>query len=339
MNDEIIKRNATSEFLMFTASAKQSGVEVLIKDENVWLTQDLIGVLYGVDRTVVSKHLKNIFACNELDEKEVCAKFAHTSSDGKTYHPKYYNLEAIISVGYKVNSSKAVEFRKWATRVLKKFTIQGYVLDKKRLENGAYLSEDYYEKLLEEIREIRLSERKFYQKITDIYATALDYDKTSEITQNFYKTVQNKLHYAIHGHTAPELIMQRANAEKTHMGLTTWENAPDGKILKSDVVVVKNYLTEEELRNLARFVNMYLDYAENQASKHIPMTMEDWTNKLNAFLKFNEYDILNNAGKVSAEIAKAFAESEFEKYRIVQDKLYQSDFDQLLLETKKNIKK
>ncbi|MDO9399837.1 MAG: virulence RhuM family protein [bacterium] len=323
----LIIRNSTAEFLMFTADARQGGIEVRFEDENVWLTQKLIATLFEVDVRTVNEHLKNIFLEQELNESSVIRNFRITASDGKSYDTKHYNLEAIIAIGYRVNSERAIAFRKWATLVLKQYAIRGYVLDRKRLENGTFLGEDYYDRLIAEIREIRNSERKFYQKITDIYTTALDYDVNSPLTHTFFKTVQNKLHYAIHGHTAAEIIVDRASAEKPDMGLTSWEKSPTGKILKNDVVIAKNYLGKKELAALDRVVSMYLDYAEDQAELKIPMTMEDWVKKLNAFLQFNQREVLNNPGKVSAEIAKTFAESEWEKYRVIQDKNYVSDFD------------
>ena len=327
---DLLIRNSTSEFLTFTAEAGADSIEVLYAQENVWATQDMIATLYGIDRSGITKHLKNIFQSGELEEEAVCAKFARTASDGKTYHPKFYSLEAIIAVGFRTDSDRAIQFRRWANQVLKQFSVRGYVLDRERMENGAFLGEEYFESLLEEIREIRASERKFYQKITDIYATAMDYDANAPTTKNFFATVQNKLHFAIHGHTAAEVIFDRADAEKEHMGLTSWKRAPDGKILKSDVSVAKNYLTLDELDELNRIVTLYLEYAELQARRRIPMTMEDWASRLNAFLQFNERDVLDNPGKVSAEVAKSFAESEFEKYRITQDRLYKSDFDKLM---------
>lgn len=331
-NKDLRIRSSVSEFLTFTAESGANSIEVLYAQENVWATQDMIAALYGIDRTGISKHLKNIFTDGELDEKAVCANFAHTGTDGKVYHPKFYSLEAIIAVGFRTDTERAIQFRRWANQVLKLFSIRGYVLDRERMKNGAFLDEDYFEHLLEEIREIRASERRFYQKITDIYATAMDYDVNAPTTKTFFATVQNKLHFAIHGHTAAEVIVERANAEKEHMGLTSWRNAPDGKIMKSDVSIAKNYLTLTELDELNRIVMLYLEYAELQARRHIPMTMEDWAARLNAFLQFNEREILENPGKVSAEVAKSFAESEFEKYRIIQDRLYKSDFDKLLEE-------
>ena len=328
-------RNSTVDFLVFTKQNSQDSIEVRVQDENVWLTQNGISRLFDKGRSTITEHLNAIFAEGELDESSVSRKFRLTADDGKSYNTKFYNLDAIISVGYRVNSVRATQFRQWATKVLRKFTIQGYVLDKQRLENSQIFDEEYFEHLLEDIREIRMSERKFYQKITDIYATSVDYDKNSRITKDFFAQVQNKLHWAIHKHTAAELIMERANAEKLHMGLTNWRKSPDGKIEKSDVSIAKNYLSKEELDTLERFVTMYLDYAEFQAKKNIPMTMEDWSIRLNKFLDFNEVEILQDKGRVSAEIAKSFAETEFEKYRIIQDKSFQSDFDIFLEETKK----
>ncbi len=323
-------RNSTAEFLVFTRQAGEKGIEVRVEDETVWLTQKLIGVLFDVDVRTVSEHLQNIFNSGELTESAVIRKFRNTASDGKSYLTAFYNLDAIIAVGFRVNSARATQFRQWAIGILRDFAIRGYVLDKERLKNGAIFDQAYFDNLLAEIREIRASERRFYQKITDIYAMAMDYSAEAETTQAFFATVQNKLHFAIHGHTAAELIMGRADSAKEHMGLTTWRNAPKGKILKPDVAVAKNYLTEKELKSLDRFVTMYLDYAEDQAERGIPMTMADWAGKLDAFLQFNQRDLLEHPGKVTAEIAKAFAESEFEKYRIVQDRLFESDFDRMI---------
>ena len=320
-------RNSTAEFLIFTNQAKEDGIEVRVQNETIWLSQKLMGVLFDCSTDNISLHLKNIFKENELDESSVTEEFSVTASDGKTYRTKHYNLDAIISVGYRVNTGRATAFRQWATSVLKDYAIRGYVIDKKRMENGSFLDEDYFEHLLAEIREIRLSERRFYQKITDIYATSMDYNKDAVITKEFFAKVQNKLHYAIHGHTAAELIMSRANAEKEHMGLTSWEKSPNGKIVKTDVSIAKNYLTETELESLGRIVNAYLDLAEDRAKRHIPMTMDDWAKRLDKFLEADDRDILQNSGKVTAQIAKSFAESEFEKYRIVQDRLFESDFD------------
>jgi hypothetical protein len=323
-------RNSTAEFLVFTSQAGEKGIEVRVEDETVWLTQKLIGALFEVDVRTVSEHLQNIFAGGELTEAAVIRKFRNTASDGKCYLTAFYNLDAIIAVGFRVNSVRATQFRQWAIGILRDFAIRGYVLDKERLKNGAIFDQAYFDNLLAEIREIRASERRFYQKITDIYATAMDYSAEAETTQAFFATVQNKLYFAIHGHTAAELIVGRADSTKDKMGLTTWRNAPKGKILKPDVVVAKNYLTEKELKALDRFVTMYLDYAEDQAERGIPMTMTDWAKKLDAFLQFNQRDLLDHPGKVTAEIAKAFAESEFEKYRIVQDRLFESDFDRMI---------
>jgi hypothetical protein len=329
-NKNLTIRNSTAEFLIFTQQAGADGIEVRYQDETIWLTQKLLAELFDVTVPTINEHLKNIFESNELDADSVIRKFRTTAADGKTYNTQFYNLDAIISVGYRVNSTRATQFRQWATRVLRDFAIQGYVLDKKRLENGTFLGEDYFEKLLAEIREIRLSERRFYQKITDIYATSLDYSKDAAITRNFFAKVQNKLHFAIHGQTAAELIKARADSTKDHMGLTTWESGPDGKILKTDVGVAKNYLTPEELESLGRIVNAYLELAEDRAIRKIPMTMEDWSKKLDQFLELSDREILTNAGNVSAQIAKDHAESEFEKYRIIQDRLYESDFDRVV---------
>lgn len=320
-------RNSTAEFLIFTSQAGEDGIEVMIADENVWLTQKLIAKLFDVHIATINEHLKNIFKSTELDENLVIRKFLITASDGKKYNTKHYNLEAVISLGYRINSEKATNFRRWATQVLKDFAIRGYVLDDIRLKNGAYLSKQFFKDLILEIRDIRESERNFYQQITDIYATAMDYDLQSPTTKTFFATVQNKLHFATHGKTAAELIADRANHKKAYMGLTTWKKAPNGKIIKSDVVIAKNYLNEKEIKFLNRIVTMYLDYAEHQAELGIPMTMKDWAEKLTAFLKFNSADILQDAGKITAAIAKAFAESEFEKYRPIQNRLFESDFD------------
>ena len=327
MNRKLKIRNSTAEFLTFTIQAQEDGIEVRLQDETIWLSQKLMGVLFECSSDNISLHLKHIFQEGELEESSVTEYFSATASDGKNYRTKFYNLDAIIAVGYRINSKRATAFRRWATNVLRDYTIRGYIIDKERMKNGTFFNDDYFKSLLEEVREIRASERLFYQKITDIYATAFDYDAESQTTMHFFASVQNKLHFAIHHHTAAELIMDRADSQKEHMGLTTWKKAPSGKIIKSDVSVAKNYLTEQEIRQLDRIVTMYLDYAENQAEKHIPMSMEDWSKKLDAFLQFNEYDLLNNIGKVSAEVAKAFAESEFEKYRVIQDRLFQSDFD------------
>ena len=339
MSDKKLQiRNSTADFLIFTKQAGEGGIEVRVFKESVWLTQKGMAQLFDCSTDNIGLHLKNIFKSGELDEKSVTEESSATAADGKTYRMKFYNLDAIISVGYRINSVRATQFRQWATKVLKTFAIQGYVLDKNRLENGQVFDEEYFEHLLDEIREIRASERKFYQKITDIYSTAVDYTADAVTTKEFFATVQNKLHYAIHGHTAAELIMDRADHRKEHMGLTTWKNAPSGKIVKSDVSIAKNYLAKNELEDLNRFVTMYLDYAERQARRHIPMTMEDWAAKLDVFLQFNEEEILHDKGRVSAEIAKSFAESEFEKYRVIQDKLFESDFDKLVASTEREDK-
>lgn len=323
-------RNSTVEFLIFQLENKEQGVEVYYKDENVWATQKAMAMLFDCDRSVITKHLGNIFASDELKEEAVCAKFAHTATDGKNYKTQFYSLDAIIAVGYRVNSLRATQFRQWATNVLRQYAIRGYVLDKKRMENGTFLGEDYFEHLLAEIREIRLSERRFYQKLTDIYATSMDYNKDAPTTRLFFKRIQNKMHYAVHGRTAAELIVERADAEKEHMGLTTWENAPDGKIVKTDVVVAKNYLKEMELEDMGRIVTAVLEFAESRAKRHIPMTMEDWAKRIDSYLTSDERPLLDDAGTVSHEEAVMHAETEFERYRIVQDRLFQSDFDRYL---------
>jgi hypothetical protein len=325
MNDIQLQFN---DILLYTTEDGSVRIEVLYLHETFWLSQKRISELFGVDRTVITKHLQNIFAEHELEENSVCAKIAQTAADEKTYNVNFYNLDAIIAVGYRVNSYQATRFRIWATKTLKEFIIKGYVLDDERLKQGKKFGKDYFDELLERIREIRASERRFYQKITDIYADcSIDYDPKSDITLTFYKTVQNKLHWAITGRTAAELIAERANATKQKLGLTSWKHSPKGKILKSDVSVAKNYLEEKELAELNRIVSMYLDYAENQAKRHKMMTMKDWVEKLDAFLKFNDYEILKDAGQVSHEVAIALAEEEFEKYRIDQDQKYESDFD------------
>ena len=329
-------RNSTAEFLIFTSQNKEDSIEVKVFDETVWLTQNMIAELFDKGRTTITEHLKNIFESEELDEKSVCREFRHTANDGKTYNTKYYNLDAIISVGYRVNSKKATQFRQWATSVLKEFAIKGFVLDKKRLENGSFLGQNYFDRLLEEIREIRVSERVFYQKLTDIYSTSVDYNKDDETTKNFFAKVQNKLHFAIHRQTAAELIFNRANSQKEKMGLTSWDNAPDGKILKSDVTITKNYLSRDELESLGRVVNAFLDLAEDRAKRNIPMTMEDWATRLDKFLDADDREILKDSGKITKKIANEKAISEFEKYRVVQDRLFMNDFDKLLMNLKKN---
>ncbi len=323
-------RNSTAEFLIFTGQAGKDSIEVRVAEDTVWLTQKLMGILYEVTVPTINEHLNNLFRQNEISKTATIRNFRIVQNEGTravTRNVEFFSLEAIIAVGFRVNSSRAIQFRQWAIGILSDFAIRGYVLDKERLKNGAFFNKAYFDNLLEEIREIRASERRFYQKITDIYATAMDYNPAAEITQTFFATVQNKLHFAIHGHTAAELIVERADSKKDRMGLKTWKNAPRGKILKTDAIVAKNYLTEIELKSLDRFVTMYLDYAEDRASRNIPMTMKDWAEKFTAFLQFNERDILDHPGKVSREVAKAFAESEFEKYRIVQDRLFESDFD------------
>lgn len=323
-------RNSTAEFLIFTQQVGKEGIAVRYEEDTIWLTQKLMAELFGVSIPTINEHLKNIFESKELAPESVIRKFLITAADGKNYNTNFYNLDAIISVGYRINSVRATQFRQWATQVLREFAIKGYVLDKKRLENGAFLDVDYFEHLLAEIREIRLSERRFYQKITDIYTTSVDYNPEAPTTRDFFAKVQNKLHYAIHGHTAAELVKERADSVKINMGLTAWENGPQGKILKTDVAIAKNYLNTEELTALGRIVNAYLDLAESRAQRKIPMTMEDWAKRLDEFLKLDDREILQNAGNISAELAKTHAESEFEKYRIIQDCLFQSDFDQSL---------
>lgn len=326
-------RNSTTEFLIFQIEGKEDGVQVVYRDESVWCTQKAMAQLFDVGVPAISKHLKNIFETGELVEDMVVSKMEITTEHGaipnktQTKDVTFYNLDAVISVGYRVNSTRATQFRQWCTFILRQFAIRGYVIDKKRMENGSFIGEDYFEHLLAEIREIRLSERRFYQKLTDIYATAIDYNRDAPTTRLFFKKVQNKMHYAVHGHTASELIVKRANAEKEHMGLTTWENAPHGKIVKPDVSIAKNYLKEVELADMGRLVNAVLDMAERMAQRHIPMTMEDWAKRIDIILEASGDAVLTDAGKITAEFAKSFAESEFEKYRIIQDKLFQSDFD------------
>lgn len=325
--------------MIFTSQAGEDGIEVRVQDENVWLTQKLIAKLFDVNIPNINEHLRNVFSSKELDKSSTIRKFQIVQKEGTREIAReidHYNLEVIISLGYRINSQRATDFRRWATRVLKDYAVKGYVLDDERLKNGAYLNSQYFKDLIFEIRDIRESERNFYQQITDIYAMAMDYDANSETTKTFFATVQNKLHYATHGNTAAELIAKRADHKKDYMGLMTWKKAPNGKILKSDVSIAKNYLQKKEIKFLNRIVTMYLDYAEHQAEKGIPMTMKDWSDKLNVFLKFNDEEILEDAGEVTAEIAKAFAESEFEKYRPIQDRLYESDFDK---EIKKYLKK
>jgi hypothetical protein len=329
---QITIRSSAAEYLTFIAASGKSGIEAIYADENVWLSQKMMGELYQVDTRTINYHLKKIFEDNELSESAVIRKFRITAADGKTYDTKHYNLKTIIAVGYKVNSERAVQFRKWATQIVEEFTIKAYVMDDERLENGHVFTERYFEEQLERIREIRLSERKFYQKITDIYATSVDYDVTSTATKCFFAIVQNKLHWAIHGHTAAELIIDRADARKTHMDLTSWKDAPSGKIQKFDVSVAKNYLAEGKLAQLERIVTAYLELAESMAIRKIPMTMADWEIRLNRFIELTDLEILQDAGRVTAELFKEFAESEFEKYRVIQDRLFSSDFDKFLEE-------
>ena len=320
-------RNSTAEFLTFVAEGKEQGIQVLYNDDTVWATQKAMAMLFDCSTDNIGLHLKNIFKSGELNESSVAEKNSATAADGKNYQTKFYNLDAIISVGYRVNSIRATQFRQWCTYIIRQFSLRGYIIDKKRMENGSFIGEDYFEHLLAEIREIRLSERRFYQKLTDIYATAIDYNKAAPTTRSFYKKVQNKMHHAVHGHTAAELIVERANAEKEHLGLTTWEKAPEGKIVKPDVSVAKNYLKQVELEDMGRLVNSVLDLAERMASRHIPMTMEDWAKRIDIILEAGGDAVLQDAGKVSAEFAKNYAESEFEKYRVIQDRLFHSDFD------------
>ena len=323
-------RNSTAEFLIFQIEGKEQGVEVYYKDKTVWCTQKAMGMLFDCSTDNISLHLKNIFASGELEKYSVTEKISATASDGKKYMTQFYNLDAVISVGYRVNSIRATQFRQWATSVLREFAIRGYVLDKKRMENGSFIGEDYFEHLLAEIREIRLSERRFYQKLTDIYATAVDYNRDAPTTRIFFKMMQNKMHYAVHGRTASELIVERADAEQEHMGLTSWENAPDGKVVKTDVVIAKNYLKEAELADMGQLVNGVLELAERMAKRHIPMTMEDWAKQIDIILAAGGNEVLQTAGQVTAEQAKEHAETEFEKYRIIQDRLFQSDFDRYM---------
>lgn len=320
-------RNSTAEFLIFQIEGKEDGVQVMYRDETIWCSQKAMAQLFDCSTDNIGLHLKNIFKSGELQEDSVTEKFSATASDGKNYLTKFYNLDAVISVGYRVNSTRATQFRQWCTFILRQFAIRGYVIDKKRMENGAFLNIDYFEHLLAEIREIRLSERRFYQKLTDIYATAIDYNRDAPTTRLFFKKIQNKMHYATHGHTAAELIVERANAEKEYMGLTTWENAPEGKIVKTDVSIAKNYLKGNELEIMGRLVNAVLDMAEVMAKRHIPMTMEDWAKRIDMILEATDNAVLQDAGKITADFAKYFAESEFEKYRVIQDRLFQSDFD------------
>ena len=323
-------RNSTAEFLIFQIEGKEDGVQVVYHNESVWCTQKAMAQLFDCSSDNIGLHLKNIYETDELTHEATTENFSVVQNEGErkvNRKLKFYNLDAIISVGYRVNSTRATQFRQWCTFILRQFAIRGYVIDKKRMENGAFLNIDYFEHLLAEIREIRLSERRFYQKLTDIYATSIDYNRDAPTTRLFFKKVQNKMHYAVHGHTAAELIIDRANAEKEHMGLTTWENAPNGKIVKPDVSIAKNYLKESELEDMGRIVNSFLDLAEDMAKRHIPMTMEDWAKRIDKFLDLTDRSVLTDARHVSAEQAKEYAETEFEKYRVIQDKLFQSDFD------------
>ena len=340
-NNELNIRSSASEYLTYIASMGEeaSSVEVRYEDENIWITQKMLATLYDVDVRKVNYHINKIFKDEELDKNSVIRNFRITANDGKNYITKHYNLEMAIAVGFKVNSERAVQFRKWVNKIAKDYTIKGWVMDDERLKRGSYLTDKYFDEQLERIREIRASERKFYQKITDIYATAIDYDKNALRTKRFYATVQNKMHYAIHGHTAAELIYERANHEKDHMGLTSWSDAPDGKIKKSDVIVAKNYLSEKEIKELNRMVSAYLDFAENMTIRKIPLTMQDWEERLRSFIAMFEYGELKDKGKVSNAIAKLHAETEFEKYRVIQDRLFVSDFDKYLLELEEKVKK
>ncbi len=329
-NKNKLIRNSTAEFLIFTTQSGEQSIEARYEDETVWLSQKLMATLFDVEVNTINYHLKEIYKSGEIEEKRTIRKFRIVQTEGSrevTREVDFYNLDAIISVGYRVNSIRSTQFRQWATGVLREFAIKGFVLDKKRLENGSYLSKNYFEELLAEIREIRLSERNLYQKVTDIYATSLDYNKDAIITKTFFAKVQNKLHFGIHGHTAAELIVKRADSKKDKMGLTSWKNSPEGKILKTDVSIAKNYLNKDELESLGRIVNAYLDLAEDRAKRNIPMTMEDWAKRLDLFLEFSERDVLKDAGSITTEMAKQYAESEFEKYRIIQDQLFESDFD------------
>ena len=342
--DEITIRSSAAEYLTYVASVgdQQDSIEMRYEDENIWLTQKMMATLYGVDVRTINEHIKKIYSDSELEEDATIRNFRIVQTEGSrqvTRDIKHYNLQMIIAVGFKVKSERAVQFRKWVNQIAKDYTIKGWVMDDERLKRGTYLTEKYFDEQLERIREIRASERKFYQKITDLYATAIDYDKNAATTRRFYATVQNKMHYAVHGHTAAELIVERADHTKEHMGLTTWADAPEGKIKKSDVTVAKNYLSQDEMKQLNRMVTAYLDFAENMTLRHIPLTMQDWEMRLNSFIEMFDYGILQDAGKVSAEIAKLHAETEFEKYRVIQDRLFMSDFDRYMLELEESAKK
>ena len=343
-NDDITIRSSAAEYLTYVASVgeQQDSIEMRYEDENIWLTQKMMATLYGVDVRTINDHIKKVYVDSELEEATTIRKFRIVQTEGTRQvqrETNHYSLQMIIAVGFKVNNECAVQFRKWANSIVKDYTIKGWVMDDERLKRGTYLTDKYFDEQLERIREIRASERKFYQKITDIYATAIDYDKTSATTKRFYATVQNKMHFAVHGHTAAELIVERADHQKEHMGLTTWADAPDGKIKRSDVTIAKNYLNENELHQLNRMVTAYLDFAENMTLRHIPLTMEDWEKRLNSFIEMFDYGILQDAGKISAEIAKLHAETEFEKYRVIQDRLFMSDYDRYLLELEEKAKK
>ena len=332
--EEITIRSSAAEYLTYVASVgdMENSVEMRYEDENIWLTQKMMAVLYNVDVRTINYHVKKVFRDSELSEESVIRKIRITAEDGKNYNTNHYSLEMIIAVGFKVNSERAVQFRKWVNQMAKEYTIKGWVMDVERIKRGTYLTEKYFDEQLERIREIRASERKFYQKVTDLYATAVDYDRTAASTKRFYASVQNKMHYAVHGHTAAELIVERADWQKKHMGLTTWADAPGGKIKKSDVTVAKNYLSQTELGQLDRMVSAYLDFAESMTLRHVPLTMEDWETRLNRFIEMFEYGLLEDAGKVSAEIARIHAETEFEKYRVIQDEMFLSDYDRYMLE-------
>lgn len=341
---EVTIRSSAAEYLTYVASVgdQQGSIEMRYEDENIWLTQKMMATLYDVDVRTINEHIKKIYSDSELEENSTIRNFRIVQTEGSrqvTRDTKHYNLQMIIAVGFKVNSERAIQFRKWVNQIAKDYTIKGWVMDDERLKRGTYLTEKYFDEQLERIREIRASERKFYQKITDLYATAIDYDKNAATTRRFYATVQNKMHYAVHGHTAAELIVERAEHTKEHMGLTTWADAPDGKIKKSDVTVAKNYLSQDEMKQLNRMVTAYLDFAENMTLRHIPLTMQDWEKRLNSFIEMFDYGILQDAGKVSAEIAKLHAETEFEKYRVIQDRLFMSDFDRYMLELEESAKK
>jgi hypothetical protein len=345
IKNEVTIRSSAAEYLTYVATAgdQQDSIEMRYENENIWLTQKMMATLYDVGLPTINEHIKKVFTDGELEEMSTIRKFRIVQTEGNRQISRevaHYNLQMIIAVGFKVNNDRAVQFRKWANQIVKDYTIKGWVLDDERLKNGgSILTTEYFDRLLEQIREIRLSERRFYQKITDIYATALDYDRTANTTRQFFAKVQNKMHYAVHGHTAAELIYERADAEKPHMGLTTWAAAPEGKIVKSDVSIAKNYLNEQEMRSLERIVSAYLDLAEDRAERHIPMTMEDWSKRLDLFLMADDREILQDSGKITAEIAKAKAETEFEKYRVIQDRLFMSDYDKYLLELEESAKK